>query len=718
MAKELAIRPNDERLAPYVPTEEPLHLRELAYAGRLWDAIVSHRKVFAAVAIGFVLLTAIVSLLTPKQYTAVAKLIVGNTPNQAASDEKATGLPVLNAIALQSADLSSDTFAELMQEGPVADEVIAQLGLKVGRERLLNRVAVKPVLNTAVLSLSAKWSNPQTAAQIANTFASVFVEHDRNLVRSQALQVQERLKTSIADARDRMQSANDDLARYQSSKQMTDATTATQTIMGRAAGIDLKLDQVRQDERLASGQLANARVQLSTTPTTIAGQQASEINPTMLQLRQQLADAEVALAAARQKYTDRHPTVIALRQQRDQLRAQVAALPSSVASGTTMIPNPIHQQLQTQVDTLGAQVQGDQAQERELQRQRTALAPAIKRLPADVAQLSFLQQKATMAAGVYSALQQKQNDAVVAADAAISDVAVVAPANAADVAVSPNVMMNVAVSIPLGLALACLVVVVLELLQQRMRSDADVLRAVGLPVIAHVPNIDAKNTRALPWIRSMSVEAFLHLCTSLRMRAGKEARTIAITSPSRGDGKSSIAYNVAAAMANIRPPVLIVDADLRYPTIHFHANCENQRGLSDVLAGSVPLDDAIVTLSPGFDALTAGSPPDHPVSLLDSSAFDDLLATIRGRYNTVVVDTTAFVPVADAAIVASRVDATAIVLNSESTNEKLAMDFLSQFRSLGIDNIVGVVLNRTAPAFVDYSDYFAASSRGLPPATA
>lgn len=718
MSRNIALRTANEPLAPYVSAEEATNFRELAYVGRFWDAIKSHRKVFFGIAIGFVVLTAVVSFLTPKQYTASVKFIVGGTPNQASSTDKATQLPVLNALALQSADLSADTFAELMQEGPVADQVISKLGLKVGRGRLLKGISVKPVLNTAVLTLSAKWKNPEQAALIANTFAAVFLDRDRELVRSQAVAVQQQLGTAIADARTRMQTANDELSRYQSAKQITDVPSATQSLMGRAAGLDLKLDQASQDARQAGAQLASARRQLTALPPTIAGQQASELNPTMLQLRQQLADAEVALATAERKYTERHPTVIGLRQQRDQLRTEIASLPSSVASGVTMIPNPVYQQLQTQVDTLGAQVQGDTAQIKELRRQRASLNPMIKRLPADMAKLSFLQQRATLAAGVYSTLQQRQNDAVVAADTAISDVAVVAPAAADDTSVSPNTMMNVIVSIPLGLALAALIVAILELLEQRVRSDADVRRAIGLPVIAHIPNIDTTNPKALPWVRSMSIEAFLHLCTSLRMRTGKSAQTIAITSPSRGDGKSSIAYNLAAAMANIRPPILIIDADMRYPTIHFHANCENDRGLSDVLDGSARLDDVLVNLAPGFDVLTAGKPPEHPVSLLESRAFDDLLETVRGRYNTVIVDTTAFVPVADATIVASRVDATAVVLSTVSTNEKVATAFLNRFRSLGIDNIVGVILNRTVPAYVDYSDYFAVPSRGLPPASA
>jgi Mrp family chromosome partitioning ATPase len=163
--------------------------------------------------------------------------------------------------------------------------------------------------------------------------------------------------------------------------------------------------------------------------------------------------------------------------------------------------------------------------------------------------------------------------------------------------------------------------------------------------------------------------------------------------------------------------VLIVDADLRYPTIHFHANRENVAGLADVLDGSVALDDAIVNIAPGFDALTAGKIPQHPVRLLDSPAFDELLKTVSNRYSMVIIDTSAFVPVADAKLVASRVDATVVVLSSLSSNEKAAAAFVAHFRALGIDNMLGVILNRTTPEFIDYSDYIATSHLVLPSAS-
>jgi Mrp family chromosome partitioning ATPase len=91
-----------------------------------------------------------------------------------------------------------------------------------------------------------------------------------------------------------------------------------------------------------------------------------------------------------------------------------------------------------------------------------------------------------------------------------------------------------------------------------------------------------------------------------------------------------------------------------------------------------------------------------------------LLDTARARYKTVIVDTSAFVPVADATIVASRVDATVVVLSSVSSNERVAASSVARFQAMGIDNIVGVILNRTEPDFIDYSDYASAPNRALP----
>lgn len=721
MATPLANRADSSQPALYEPTAETsMQYRDLAYAGRLFSGIRSHWRLFIGVFVGFVVLVTVATLLVPKQYTATVKMIVGGVQTQDEADAKYSSLPVLNALALQNSTESSDTVAELVQEGPVLDKVIDTLKLNMGPDQLLSHVSVKPVLNTAVLSLSVTWRNRERAALVANVFSQAFVERERTLIGSQAVAAQGYLREAITNAQNSLQQANGALASYQAKFQIADITSQTQALLQNLESKESKIDELTDDEKQAQAQLASAQSLLSSTPATVPGQQTTDVNPATTQLRQQLADAEVQLATARQRYTDKNPTVITLKQQVDQLARQLAAEPATVSGGTVDVPNPVYQQLSQQSATLQGQIQGDAAQIKELTAQRKALAPAIAALPAQTAKLGFLQERAKLASDVYTALEQKYDDAVVAANSAISDVTVVQPASAQEAIPSPNLLFNMLASVVIGLILAVLAVVVKDALERHVREDKDVERTMGLPVIAHIPNMTAKDVRALPWLQTVTAEAFLHLCASLRILGQKSnVRVVAVTSPRKGEGKTTVAYQLACAMSRIRRSVLLIDADMRCPAAHKQAQIENARGLSDVLSGSATFEESVVEFTPTFHILTAGRPPQNPVGLIEANGFDDVLRRAREQYECVIVDTPALSPVVDAALIAARADATAIVLSTNESHEGEARTAATRLRSLGVDNVIGVILNRTKTKFSDYSDYFASEPRSLaPPAPA
>jgi succinoglycan biosynthesis transport protein ExoP len=715
MPRDLAPRHPSPPPALYEPTNEPERIRELAYVARFWTALRAHWPVFAIVFLGFVGAVTATTLVLPKQYTATVKMIVGSAQSPVDAQERASTLPVLNALELQSSDLSSDTVAELVQEGPVVDSVIKTLGLQTTRSQLLSRVSVKPVLNTAILKLSATWGSAGEAAAIANTFSTVFVERERDLIRSQAITAQNYLQQAISDAQVKLQKANGALSAYQAKVQIADVTTQTQALIQRLEADESQIAQAQEDQKQAQAQFATAESQLRTLSGTVPGQQITNANPAAMQLRQQLADVEVQLATARQRYTNRYPEVIALKQQRDQLQRTIAALPPDVSAGTIAIPNPVYQQVQQQAATLQSQIHGDEAKIEVLQQQRKVLLPSLAALPSKTQQLAFLQERAKLASDVYAALQQKYDDAVVAANSAISDVTVVQTASPLHVDVSPNVLFNLAAAIAIGLILGSLAVTIVDALGRRIHGDVDVERLIGLPVIAHIPNVTADKQAALPWLQTVNAEAFLHLCASLRLRGGSHARIIAITSPEKGDGKSTISFQLASAMSRIRPHVLLVDTDMRCPSVHVRAKIKNRLGLADVLAARCGFDHAVTHVSGSLDILTAGTAPENPVGLIESMEFDQLLRMARERYDYVILDTTALHPVVDALLVAARADATALVLSTNSSSERLAAAAAERFRTLGVDNIVGVIMNRAATSFSDYSDYFSAPSRAALP---
>jgi len=684
---------------------------ETAYVSELWSSIVRHRLLFIAIVIAFVALVGTATVLTPKTYTATAKLFVGGGAGSSSNSEggkNSTLLPILNALVLANTAQSTETYAALLQQEDVAARVAADLGLAISPTALLSRVHVKPIVDTTILELSVSWRTPQIAAQIANDFSTVFVNRNRDFVRSQATAVLNYLTAEMPQAERRKTETAAALAAYQSQHGILDVNTQTLAVLARTGAVEAKTDAVQLDQREAQALLASIEEQMALVPSTIDASKVAQINPALTQLRSQLADVDVQLAAARKRYTDQHPEVVTLIQKRQALLKQIAALPVSIENGVTTGPNPIYQALQQQAAVYRARIDGDQAQLAELARQREAYAPMVASLPAQTNRIATLEQRAKLAADVFGALQQKYNDALVAQTTAISNVTVVQSAAADATSVSPNLRLNLIVAVVLGLVLATTVVVLVELLERRLRDEGDIERVLGLPVIAEIPEFESHGRRALPWIRSMTLESLLHLCTALHLGSEGGLVTLAITSPSKGDGKSTIAFHLASVLANVQPKILLIDADMRRPTLHHRIGYPNDVGLCDVLCGTHAFEDAVRQVSSGFDAITSGSFLGSPFNLLRSSRFDDLLAQAAASYSTVIVDCTALVPITDGLIVSSKVDATVLVISANGTDERAARYAVDRLNALGITNVLGVVLNRTQTQWSHYSDDFVA----------
>ncbi len=240
---------------------------------------------------------------------------------------------------------------------------------------------------------------------------------------------------------------------------------------------------------------------------------------------------------------------------------------------------------------------------------------------------------------------------------------------------------------------------------ERRTTSRDFAALLGLPIVARIPAFNTTNPRMLPWLQSMTVEAFLHLCVTLKLRNKQPIKTLAVLSARRGEGKSTVAYNLAKSLATLQPNILLVDADLRQPTLHEKAGCSNDVGLNDVLLGQMPLEAAVQHAGSGLDILTSRGDVSNPLVLLQST-FEDLLEDARRKYSMVIVDSPALGSVSDALLIASRVDGSLFVVSADRTQERDTQRAVAELALIGIDNVLGVVVNRDAPVVNDYDDYF------------
>lgn len=682
----------------------------------IFQMLFRRRRVFAVVALAVMTLITIGTLLAPSRYTATVKLIAGDPGNANSRPASDPGLPVLNALMIASGVDSAETFAELVREIPVAQGVIDNLKLPISAAALSQRVTVKPITNTSILSVSVDWPNSNGAAAVANEFASVFVDRERDIITSQATAALAFLSNELPRAAKRLSDTQTALAEFEREHGLADIDAQTKDELAIMSTIDTRTAQLQVDRRQAAAQIATLQQEASANSPTIAGQRNVAPNPVLEQLRAQLAQVDVQLQAARAQFTDLHPTVIALKHQHSDLEQEIASQPAQVTAGISTVPNPIFQQLSQQIATLRAQAASDDAQLGVLATQRKAQEPKLRSLPFETMRLAELKREAESAADVYTALQHKFDDATVMKTTAISNVTVTEPATADSATRWPNLTLNMMAGVVISAVLGLFGVLLFELFDDTFKDERDVERRLALPILSSIPRFaqPGKQPAALPWVAHLTAEAFLQLISSMAYASDKPLRTIAISSPSQGDGKTTIAANMAIAMADLNPQVLVIDADMRRASMHTQLGIENTRGLSDVLVGATTLEDAVMkTKHPGLDCLTSGTMPPNPIKLLKSKRFQELLEAAKQRYHTIIIDSPALA-VFDAAIIGSVTDGLAMVVAANVTEQRSTREALKRLRATNACNFLGIVLNMIAVGEGVYSDYYMGASESYP----
>ena len=195
--------------------------------------------------------------------------------------------------------------------------------------------------------------------------------------------------------------------------------------------------------------------------------------------------------------------------------------------------------------------------------------------------------------------------------------------------------------------------------------------------------------------KNPAAEAYRVIRTSVQFaQAGKELQTIALTSCTPNEGKSTTIANLAVVLTQAGKSVLLIDCDMRNPTVHKNFNLSNKVGLSSCISMGTALADAVQkTNIEGLDALTAGVIPPNPSELLGSERMQNVLERAKEQYDYVLIDTPPVMPVTDALIVSRLVDGMILVIASAEVKVEMAREVKNQLVHAGA-NILGVVLNK------------------------
>lgn len=272
--------------------------------------------------------------------------------------------------------------------------------------------------------------------------------------------------------------------------------------------------------------------------------------------------------------------------------------------------------------------------------------------------------------------------------------------------VSPKLTQSLLLGIAAGMLFGVGLAALAELSDKGFRSPADIRNRLGVPVIGHIPPIrlnqpveDALDLE--PTLvsalrpKSVEAEAYRGVRTALYFNAaGSTHQMIQVTSPNQGDGKSTLAANLAVSIAQSGKRTLLVDCDMRRPRVHrvFHL-ADPGPGLAAVIGGNVPLSSAIQRSAiENLSLLPCGKKPANPAELLTSPNFQDLLDRLKSDYDYVILDTPPVLAVSDPSAVAPRADGVILVFRMTSRVRPLAERAREQLSQIGA-NVIGVVVN-------------------------
>jgi capsular exopolysaccharide synthesis family protein len=549
---------------------------------------------------------------------------------------------------------------------------------------LLDSLSVSLVRGTSLLAVSSANANPQLAADIANQVVRSYMDQqvDRTMETSElARQFIEEQVTSLKQRLEASEAALVDYAKEQglsAAGQDGALVTASITAMNTALATAIQ-------ERLATQRLID---QINAG----SGDRLKEVLDS-----EPVQGAKARLGALESEYQQKLGMFKADFPEMQQLAARIAEtkrqLQGEVDAIITSIQLRFEESVQEEMDL--------QAKLRELDAQQVEFQD--KNI-----QYTILKREVESNRAQYQSLIDKLNSLGVASDLRGANVDVVDFAIRPSFPFEPSLFRNLLIFFGIATALSAATIYVLELLNNKFSVPDQVETELKLPVLGIIPRADGeKLSEALANPRSAISEAYRSLRTSLQFAGADGApRTLLVTSSEPGESKSTSAFKLAEEFAAVGISVLIIDADLRRPSLHRAFRTENTMGLSNLLTGTVAQEDVQRmfhrTHQPNLVFLSTGPMVPNPADLLSSTRMGAIVHACLKTYGMVIIDGPPIIGLSDALILSRLAEATLLVVAAHQTARKAARAALKRLRMAG-GHIVGAMLGKHDADKIEYS---------------
>jgi succinoglycan biosynthesis transport protein ExoP len=598
--------------------------------------------------------------------------------------------------------LTLATLASKDGKPPSVEDTKAVDAISTGAiDAFLATLSIANIPNSRLVEVRVKSPDPAYAARAANAHAQAYIKQSVDRALAASRQASRWLAGEIDDERARLERGAGELDRQRQrdgtleerQAMVTQRLSELNASLLRARAQRVAKETVFQQIDAAQKAGASPRDLATHVPTSLVQQLSLDL------AAQQRRELELSAS-----YGERHP---------ERIKAREAV---------EFAEQRLDTEVNNAIEAMRRDVQAARADENRLARALEDQTTESSKISRKAVDYESLKRDVGNDRSLLERLQQRARELRLSNDYELSNVKIIDPAEVPRQPLPDTKWRNLALGGAGSVAFALMLAFGVHYLDERLRSPEDIKTHLGLPYLGMVPKVEPRAIEPgssgvgmikrvgmpLPFKEAMRDLRTHVLCTP----SGRAAKILLVTSTNSEEGKTLVATNLATGMAQVGNSVLLIDLDLRRPSVHRSFDLPVQPGLSELLAGTVRGRDPIrPTEIRGLSVLPAGKPLTNPGDLIGSTAFKQLMQTLSQRFDRIVIDSPPVMAVTDASLIAHEEVGVLFVVSADRTGRRPAQAALDRLEAVGA-RFVGVVLNRVdlkqtdSPYYLRYDDTY------------
>lgn len=570
------------------------------------------------------------------------------------------------------------------QSGPETPEAYEPISDLVSQ--FIDRIEVNPIRSSRLVDVSFRAKSPAMAAKIANTLANVYVSQNLEIKLEAAKDAVDWLHHQIEAERKKVEETEQAVLRYKEENNIiTDFSSDNEKITAQKLAqlntnvVDAESERVEAETRYQQAMALEGNPEmLDSIPEVLNNELIRQIKAMEVDLYKKMSELS-------KKYGQNHPRM------------------KAIDSELQMVQKRKAQEVNRVINSLKSEYKVALAREQSLKGALARQKLESLELNQKAIQYGVLKREAESAKHMYELLIKRFKETTLTEDMKTGNIRIIDRAEVPKTPVLPRKRLNIILAFLLSLMMGTFLAFILEFFDNTIKIPEDIKNHLDIPFLGAIPTIEKDKHSdnhfqpdlvMMQMPKSIASEAYRGIRTNILFSLLKdEQKVILVSSAGPGEGKTVTVINLAITMAHAGNKVIILDCDMRRPTVHKRFGFSQHRGISDILVSRAKIRDALMkTEIPNLHILPSGTIPPNPSEILSSPGMTQLMSALRGHYQYILIDSPPLMAATDAAVLVQFSDGVILVIRAGEMQKGVIQNGLNILRSVNA-NALGAVLN-------------------------